>query len=141
MAQGMNKVSLIGYASKAADVTNGNNGSVISKFQLATSEKYKDHNGKVVEKTEWHNIVAFAKSAEIVRDYVKKGSLLYVEGKLQTSSWDDKASGQKRYKTEIVLRNINFLSARPAGAAAAAGTPAVAEEPEYIEQGDIEIPF
>jgi len=74
-------------------------GTLISNFQLATSEKYTDRNNNKVEKTEWHNIAAFARTAEIVRDYVAKGSLLYLEGKLETSSWDDKESGKKMYKT------------------------------------------
>ena len=115
---------------------------LIANFQLATTEKYKDHSGNVVEKTEWHNIAAFSRTAEIVRDYVKKGSLLYLEGKLETSSWDDKESGQKRYKTQIILRNINFLNSRPAGEAKA-GSPSTPDADDYVDQGisDDSIPF
>jgi single-strand DNA-binding protein len=142
MAQGLNRVALIGYASKAAETRSTNGGVLIANFQLATTEKYKDHGGNFVEKTEWHNIAAFSRTAEIVRDYVKKGSLLYLEGKLETSSWDDKESGQKRYKTQIILRNINFLSSRPAGEATA-GPPSTPDADDYVDQGisDDSIPF
>ena len=139
MAQGLNRVALIGYASKAAETRSTNGGVLIANFQLATTEKYKDHSGNVVEKTEWHNIAAFARTAEIVRDYVAKGSLLYLEGKLETSSWDDKESGKKMYKTQVVIRRINFLSPRPAGESHGAA----ADQADYAEQAvdDSSIPF
>jgi single-strand DNA-binding protein len=82
MAQGENKVMLVGYAGSPAEVKSTQGGTLIANFQLATSEKYTDRNNNKVEKTEWHNIAAFARTAEIVRDYVAKGSLLYLEGKL-----------------------------------------------------------
>src|ERR1017187_7080586 len=142
MAQGENKVMLLGYAGGPAEVKSTQGGTLIANFQLATSEKYTDRNNNKAEKTEWHNIAAFARTAEIVRDYVAKGSLLYLEGKLETSSWDDKESGQKRYKTQIILRNINFLNSRPAGEAKA-GSPSTPDADDYVDQGisDDSIPF
>ena len=74
--------------------------------------------GNWQDRTEWHNLVAFKRTAEIVRDYVKKGSKLYIEGKIQTRSWDDKESGQKRYRTEIIVNELSLLTGREEGAAA-----------------------
>jgi single-strand DNA-binding protein len=84
---------------------------------LATSARQQDSQIKWQEPTEWHNLVAFTRLAEIVRDYVKKGSKLYVEGKIQTRNWDDKESGQKRYRTEIIVNDLSLLSGRDEGGA------------------------
>ena len=85
---------------------------MVASFGLATSDRQKDAQGNWQDRTEWHNLVAFNRTAEIIRDYVKKGAKLYVEGKLSTSSWDDKQSGQKRYKTEIIVNDLSLLSGR-----------------------------
>jgi single-strand DNA-binding protein len=77
---------------------------------LATSERYKDKGGEWQERTEWHNLVGYARGAEILRDYVKKGSKLYVEGRIRTRSWDDKESSKKAYRTEIVVNDVSLLS-------------------------------
>jgi single-strand DNA-binding protein len=90
-------------------------GSAVANFTLATSERFKDKSGEFQERTEWHSLVAYQRLAEIVRDYVKKGSKLYVEGRIQTRSWDDQASGQKRYRTEIVVNDLVLLSGRGEG--------------------------
>jgi len=82
---------------------------------LATTDRTKDQSGNWTDKTEWHNLVAFQRTAEIIRDYVKKGSKLYVEGKIQTRSWDDKNSGEKKYRTEIVVNDLSLLSGRGEG--------------------------
>ncbi len=87
-------------------------GTVVANFTLATSDRQKDQQGNWQDRTEWHNLVAFTRTAEIVRDYVKKGSKLYIEGKIQTRSWDDKESGQKRYRTEIIVNELVLLSGR-----------------------------
>jgi single-strand DNA-binding protein len=84
-------------------------GSTIANFSIATTDRYKDAAGNWQDKTEWHNLVAFKRTAEIIRDYVKKGSKLYVEGKIQTRSWDDKETGAKRYKTEILVNELALL--------------------------------
>lgn len=85
---------------------------MVANFTLATSDRQKDAQGNWQDRTEWHNLVAFQRTAEIVRDYVKKGSKLYIEGKIQTRSWDDKESGQKRYRTEIIVNDMSLLSGR-----------------------------
>ena len=77
---------------------------------MATSDRYKDKGGEWQERTEWHNLVGYARGAEILRDFVKKGSKLYVEGRITTRSWDDKETGKKVYRTEIVVSEISLLS-------------------------------
>jgi single-strand DNA-binding protein len=89
---------------------------MVATFGLATSDRQKDAQGNWQDHTEWHNLVAFARTAEIIRDYVKKGSKLYIEGMLRTSNWEDKTSGQKRYKTEILVNELVLLSGREEGA-------------------------
>jgi single-strand DNA-binding protein len=84
----------------------------VAKFSIATNESYKDKSGQWQERTEWHNIVAFQRLAEVVGEYVKKGTKVYIEGRLQTSSWDDKETGQKRYKTEILANDLVLLGGR-----------------------------
>ena len=79
-----------------------------AQFSLATTERYRDRNNEVKEQTEWHNIVAFDKTAELIEKFVTKGMLLYVEGKLRTRSWDDQ-NGVKRYVTEVLVNGIQFL--------------------------------
>src|SRR6202012_2344740 len=85
---------------------------------LATADRQKDQTGNWTDKTEWHNLVAFQRTAEIVRNYVKKGSQLYIEGKIQTRSWDDKESGQKKYRTEILVNDLQLPGGRGEGAPA-----------------------
>jgi single-strand DNA-binding protein len=94
---------------------------MVANLTLATSERQKDAQGNWQDRTEWHNLVAFTRTAEIVRDYVKKGSKLYIEGKIQTRSWDDKESGQKRYRTEIIVNELVLLSGREEGSGGGQG--------------------
>ncbi|WP_158751816.1 single-stranded DNA-binding protein [Acidobacterium sp. S8] len=115
MAKSVNKVILLGNVGKDPEMRATPGGTMVGNFSIATTERAKDPAGNWTDKTEWHNLVAFGKVAEIIRDYVKKGSKLYVEGSLRTSSWDDKTSGQKRYKTEIVVNDISLLSGRGEG--------------------------
>lgn len=112
MARSVNKVILVGNVGKDPEIKFATSGMPLANFTLATSERFKDKSGEWQERTEWHSLVAFQRTAEIVRDYVKKGSKLYVEGRLQTRSWDDQASGQKRYKTEILVNDLVLLSGR-----------------------------
>lgn len=105
----LNKAMLIGRCGGNPDVkTINEQGRKAAQFSLATTERYKDRNGEVKEQTEWHNIVAFDKTAELVEKFVAKGMLLYVEGKLRTRSWDDQ-HGNKRYVTEVLVNGIQFL--------------------------------
>jgi single-strand DNA-binding protein len=112
MAKSVNKVILLGNVGKDPEIRSTPNGVMVANFTLATSDRFQDPQGNWQDRTEWHNLVTFKRTAEIVRDYVKKGTKLYIEGKLQTRSWDDKESGQKRYKTEIVVFDLSLLSGR-----------------------------
>src|SRR5579864_6413845 len=123
MAKSVNKVILVGNLGKDPEVKYTPSGTPVAKFSLATNENYKDKSGQWQERTEWHNIVAWQRLAEIVGEYVKKGSKLYIEGRLQTSSWDDKETGQKKYKTEIVAHELVLLGGRGEGASEGGGSP------------------
>ena len=112
MAKSVNKVILVGNLGKDPEVKYTSTGTPVAKFTLATNEGYKDKSGQWQERTEWHNVVAWQRLAEIVGEYVKKGSKVYIEGRLQTSSWDDKETGQKKYKTEIIANDLVLLSGR-----------------------------
>jgi len=115
MAKSVNKVILLGNVGKDPEMRSTGGGTLVANFTLATSDRQKDAQGNWQDRTEWHNLVAFTRLAEIVRDYVKKGSKLYVEGKIQTRSWDDKETGAKRYRTEIIVNDISLLSGREEG--------------------------
>jgi single-strand DNA-binding protein len=115
MAKSVNKVILLGNVGKDPEIKAAGTGTVVATFSIATSDRFKDKDGTWQDRTEWHNLVAFGKVAEIIRDYVKKGSKLYVEGSLRTQSWDDKTTGQKKYKTEIIVGDLSLLSGRGEG--------------------------
>jgi len=104
----INKVILIGRLGRDPEVRYTANGDAVADVSLATTEYYKDKNGEKVEKTEWHNLVMWRSQAEFAKEWLKKGQLLYVEGRLQTRSWEDK-EGQKRSKTEIQVDQITLL--------------------------------
>ncbi len=115
MARGVNKVILVGNVGKDPEFRTSAGGTAVAKFTLATTDRAKDQTGQWVDKTEWHNLIMFQRTAEVARDYVKKGSQVYVEGKIQTSSWDDKESGQKKYRTEILVSDMQLLGGRGGG--------------------------
>ncbi len=115
MAKSVNKVILIGNLGKDPEVKVTASGTTVAKISLATNERYKDKAGQWQDRTEWHNLVAWQRTAEIIGEYVKKGSKIYVEGSLRTSSWDDKNTGEKKYRTEIVVNDLVLLSGRGDG--------------------------
>jgi single-strand DNA-binding protein len=121
MARSVNKVTLLGNVGKDPEIRSTAGGTMVANLTLATSDRQKDAQGNWQDRTEWHNLVAFTRTAEIVRDYVKKGSKLYIEGRIQTRSWDDKESGQKRYRTEIIVNELVLLSSREEGAGGGGG--------------------
>ncbi|HEY8997153.1 MAG TPA: single-stranded DNA-binding protein [Edaphobacter sp.] len=156
MAKGVNKVILLGNVGKDPEIRSTAGGTTVASFSLATADRQKDQQGNWQDKTEWHNLVAFNRTAEIIRDYVKKGTQLYVEGKIQTRSWDDKDSGQKKYRTEILVNEMSLLGGSPRGEGGGASsggysrsnttsydqrTPA--SQPDFADQGitDDDIPF
>jgi len=104
----INKAILVGYVGTDPEVRYLDSGTPVCNFRLATSEVYKNKNGEKVTTTEWHNVVLWRGLAELAEKYVKKGTQLYIEGRIKTRSWDDK-DGNKRYTTEIICDNIQLL--------------------------------
>jgi len=150
----VNKVILIGNLGKDPEVKYTPSGVPVAKLTLATNERYKDKSGEWQERTEWHNVVLWQRLAEIAGEYLKKGGKVYIEGRLQTRSWDDKQTNQKRYMTEVVASDLVLLGGRGEGAgdfgssraAAAAGNNFDQREPEPAAAGstpisDDDIPF
>src|SRR5690242_19692548 len=121
MARGVNKVILIGNLGKDPEIRYTPNGVAVANLTLATSESWKDkQSGENVERTEWHRIVMFQRLAEIAGEYLRKGSKVYIEGRLQTCKWQDKTTGQDRYTTEILGDNLQMLDSKGGGADSAA---------------------
>ncbi|MBQ8499914.1 MAG: single-stranded DNA-binding protein [Bacteroidales bacterium] len=106
----LNKAMLIGNVGRDPEVRylEGNNGAKVATFTLATTERYRDRNGETRENTEWHNIVAWRNTADVVERFVRKGTQLYIEGRIRTRSWDDQ-TGNKRYTTEIIADTLQLL--------------------------------
>jgi single-strand DNA-binding protein len=116
----VNKAILVGRLGRDPETRYTSSGQAVCNFTLATDETYKDRSGERQKRTEWHRIVVWAKQAEIAQQYLHKGSLIYVEGRIQTRQWDDK-EGQKRTTVEIVATNFRMLGGRSEGVAAGAG--------------------
>ena len=116
----VNKVILVGRLGRDPETRYTGGGQAVANFSIATDETYKDRNGEKQKRTEWHKIVVWGKQAEIAQQYLKKGSLLFVEGRIQSREWQDK-EGQKRTSFEIVASNFRMLGGRGDGAAASAG--------------------
>ena len=108
----VNKVLLIGNLGRDPEVRTTPSGQSVASFTLATSRRWKDRDGNRQEQTEWHNIVVWGKQAETASQYLTKGKQIYVEGRIQTRSWDDKTSGEKKYRTEVVCDNFQMLGSR-----------------------------
>ena len=114
MARGINKVILVGNLGVDPETRYTQGGSPVTNFRIATSENWKDkQSGESKERTEWHSIVCFGRLAEIAGEYLRKGSKVYVEGSLRTSSWE--ADGQTRYKTEVICNEMQMLDSRGGG--------------------------
>ncbi|MCB0717021.1 MAG: single-stranded DNA-binding protein [Bacteroidetes bacterium] len=149
MARGINKVILIGNLGQDPELRYTGSGTAVCNLRLATNESYKDSSGQLVEKTEWHSVVAWARLAEICGEYLKKGSQVYIEGSLQTRSYDDK-DGVTKYVTEIKAREMMMLSGR-GGDGASGGYPSAApsrrpqsvadQSDDYSFEPDDELPF
>ncbi len=146
--RGINKVILIGNLGQDPEVRYMPNGNAVANVSLATSESWKDKNtGETQERTEWHRVVFFRRLAEIAGEYLKKGSKIYVEGRLQTRKWQDN-NGQDRYTTEIVADQMQMLDSRGGSAAFDGGSPSQQQSdsapgpaPVPDEGFDDDIPF
>jgi single-strand DNA-binding protein len=113
--KGVNKVILLGNLGKDPEVKYTPQGTPVAKFSLATNDRFKDKEGNWQDRTEWHNITAWGRTAEICGEYLKKGRPVYIEGSLRTHSWDDKQTGQKKYMTEVVVNDMVLLGGRGEG--------------------------
>lgn len=122
----LNKVLLIGNVGKDPEVRHLESGAAVATITLATSERYRDRNGEMRELTEWHTVIAWRQLADLAENYIRKGSQIYVEGKIRSRSWDDQ-NGQKRYVTEIQADSIQLLGKRGDNA----GTPAQPQPQNY----------
>jgi len=107
----INKAILVGRLGKDPEIRYTPDGAMVTSFSVATDEVWKDKNGERVQKTEWHRIVTFRKLAEICGKYLAKGKLVFIEGRIQTRSWDDK-EGKKQYTTEIIATNMQMLDSK-----------------------------
>ena len=111
MARGLNKVMLIGNLGRDPETRYSQSGSAVTRFSVATSESWRDRSTQEMQdRTEWHNVVCFARLGEIASEYLKKGSKVYIEGALRTSSWEQE--GNKRYRTEVIAREMQMLDSR-----------------------------
>jgi single-strand DNA-binding protein len=156
MARGVNKVFLLGNVGKDPEIRTSAGGMTVATFTLATADRAKDASGAWVDKPEWHNLVCFDKLADTAKNYIKKGSSLFVEGKITNRSWDDKETGQKRYRTEIIVNDFTFVGGKSEGGSSGSSSsggytssrpsssaPASAPANDYADQGitDEDIPF
>ncbi len=149
MAKGsVNKVILIGNLGKDPEVRYTPNGLAVANITIATSEVWKDkQSGENQERTEWHRVVMYSRLAEITGEYLRKGSKVFIEGRLQTRKWQDKNSGQDRYTTEIVAETLEMLGKATGGGASQGEAPAAMEksadasQAEPVDSFDDDIPF
>jgi single-strand DNA-binding protein len=143
----VNKVILVGRLGKDPEIRSTPGGTTVAKFSIATDDRYTDRNGEKQERTEWHNITAFGKLAEICGQYLRKGKLVYIDGSIRYDSWDDKETGQKRYRTEIVANQMQMLDRKGdengggAYAGARKGTSDTATATATQVEEDDEVPF
>ena len=127
-----NKVYLLGHLGRDPEIRSTASGTPVGNFSIATNRKWRDREGAQQEETEWHHVVVWGRQAEIAGQYLTKGRLLFVEGRLRTSSWEDRQSGEKRYRTEIVCENFKMLGGRDGGGGGGYGGPS-AEPPGGYE--------
>jgi single-strand DNA-binding protein len=141
----VNKAILVGRLGKDPEIRSTPSGTSVAKFSIATDDRYTDKNGEKQERTEWHNITAWGKLAEICGQYLRKGKLVYIEGSIRTDSWDDKETGQKKYRTEIVANQMQMLDRKGdenggGGAYAGAARKGSSNTATQVEEDD-EVPF
>lgn len=139
----MNKVILIGNLGAKPELKYLPSGQAVCEMRVATNESFKDKAGEKQERTEWHRVVVWGKTAENCAQYLDKGRMVAVEGRIQTRTWDDKTSGEKKYMTEIVAQNVKFLGGGKGGGGqgAGAGSGEAGSSDEFPPAGDDDIPF
>lgn len=141
----VNKVILVGNLGRDPELRSTQSGQAVANFSLATSRRWRDRDGNLQEQTEWHNVVCWGRQAEVAGQYLTKGKQIYVEGRLQTRSWEDRQSGEKRYRTEVVCDNFQMLgSRRDAPASVSGGLEPSGDAPDYgpgPAVDDSDIPF
>jgi len=126
MAKSLNKVMLIGNLGRDPELRYTTSGVAVANFTLATNESWRDQDGNMKERTEWHTIIAWKKLAEICGEWLKKGKKVFIEGRIQTRTYDDKNTGTKKYITEIVAENMIMLDSKPMTEEIASPAPTVA---------------
>ncbi|MCM2270334.1 MAG: single-stranded DNA-binding protein [Thermoanaerobaculia bacterium] len=140
----LNKVFLIGNLGQDPEVRHTNSGQPVANLRVATSRRVKDRDGNWGDQTEWHSVVCFARTAETAGQYLRKGSKVFVEGRLQTRSWDDR-EGKKQYRTEVVAELLKFLDSRGGGSGAGeangGGYAGRSDDAGGEMPGDDDIPF
>ncbi len=134
MARGVNKVIIVGNLGQDPEVRYMPNGNAVANITVATSESWKDQQGQMQERTEWHRIVLYRRLAEIAGEYLRKGAKVYLEGRLQTREWQDQ-QGQKRYTTEIIANEMQMLDGRGTGAPQGGNMGAPAQQPQQGNWG------
>lgn len=135
----VNKAILVGRLGRDPETRFTSGGQAVANFSLATDSSYKDRNGERQKRTEWHRIVLWGKLAELAQQYLKKGSQVYLEGRIQSREWEDKRDGQKKTSVEIVVSEMKFLGGRADGAAAGAG-PARGHSSDAEFEGSAPVP-
>ena len=142
MARGLNRCTFIGNLGKDPEIRYTGTGKAVANFSIAINESWKDADGQTQEKVEWVNVVAWEKLAEIIQQYVKKGSKVYIEGKMQTRSYDDKNHpGEKKYTTEIVANQLIMLDGKPQGQSETAPATEQAQESPATDGSKEDLPF
>ena len=137
----VNKVILIGNLGQDPELRYTPSGAAVTNFSIATNEVWKDKEGNQQERTEWHRIVLWTKLAEIAGEYLKKGSKIYIEGRLQTRSWEDK-DGVKKYTTEVIGDNMTMLDAKGEGGGTVSSAPPPSDQPPPADSGaEDDLPF
>ena len=136
----VNRVILIGNLGVDPEIKATNSGTSVANLSLATTTSHKDSDGKYTDKTEWHKVVVWGKTADAVGNYTGKGSKLYIEGRLETRSWEDK-NGNKKYMTEVIAESVQFLDKRESGNKPNAPEPPAPESSEPETNNDLDFPF
>ena len=138
----VNKVILVGNLGRDPELRTTTSGQPVASFSLATNRRWRDRDGNRQEQTEWHDIVCWGRQAEVAGQYLTKGKQIYVEGRLQTRSWEDRQSGEKKYRTEVICDNFQMLGSRGAFDGGDDGQrSAPSEQPPPAAPADDDIPF